>query len=136
MIIQLNIQLEKLLLHLKLLLQILSRITIDFEYTNRQYERNIIGANAYANLFNNKLKIKINALQEGDNKNNPIDLSLSEYDKEVLINSGDDQFLASVSGVTELPDDCLGVYSVTDSVITGNTIRVYKYNPGTSYCKI
>jgi hypothetical protein len=119
----------------KIIITNLSRITIDFEYTNRQYERNIIGTNAYANFFNNKLKIKINALQEGDNKNNPIDLSLSDLDKQTLSNSGDNQFLASVSGVTQLPDDSLGVYSISDSLINGSTIKVYKYNPGSPSAK-
>ncbi|MCW8849343.1 MAG: hypothetical protein OQJ81_05130, partial [Melioribacteraceae bacterium] len=50
----------------KIIITNLSRITIDFEYTNRQYERNIIGANAYANFFNNKLK-KIRSRNRIDN---------------------------------------------------------------------
>ena len=114
----------------KIIITNLSRITIDFEYTNRQYERNLIGANAYANFFNNKLKIKINAMQEGDNKNNPIDLSLSDSDKQILSTSGDNPFLASVSGAIQLSDDSLGVYSVSDSLINGTTTEVYTYNPG------
>ncbi len=41
----------------------LSRIIIDFEYTNRKFERNILGAGASAKLFDNKLKFFFNALQ-------------------------------------------------------------------------
>ena len=114
----------------KIIITNLSRIIIDFEYTNRRYERNIIGANTFANFFDNKLKIKINALQEGDNKNSPIDLALSDSDKDVLRNSGDNPFLASLSGVTELEEDSLGVYSARDSIISGTSITIYKYEPG------
>lgn len=114
----------------KIIITNLSRIIIDFEYTNRRYERNIIGANTFANFFDNKLKIKINALQEGDNKNSPIDITLSELDKEVIKNSGDDPFLSSVSGVSKLEEDSLGVYSARDSIIAGTAITIYYYEPG------
>jgi len=114
----------------KILITSLSRIIVDFEYTSRQYERNVLGANAYAKFFDDKLKIQINAFQEGDNKNNPIDLSLSDSDKNILKESGDEAFSASVSGVVRVEDDSLGIYSAVDTLIDGNLITVYSYEPG------
>ncbi len=117
----------------KVLITSLSRIIIDFEYTSRKYERNIIGGNAYVNLFDNKLKIKVNVLQEGDNKNNPIDFLLSDDDKSKLSNSGNNQLSASQSGVTLVEPDSngnrKGVYTKRDSVINNNPISVYTYQP-------
>ena len=119
----------------KIIITSLSRIIADFEYTNRQYERNIIGANAFANFFDNKLSIKLNAYQEGDNRNSPIDLSLSDFDKNILEQSGDDPFEASISGAIEIDSDTLGIYSVTDSTINGEQIKIYIYNPGSSLAR-
>ena len=119
----------------KIIITSLSRIILDFEYTNRQYERNIIGANAFANFFDNKLRIKLNAYQEGDNRNSPIDLSLSDFDKDILKQSGDDPFAASISGAIEIDSDTLGIYSVTDSTINGEQIKIYTYNPGSSQAR-
>ena len=114
----------------KILITSLSRIIIDFEYTNRQYERNLIGGNFIANLFSNKLSIQVNALQEGDNKNNPIDLSLSDTDKDVLRSSGDDPLAAGVSGIVRVEGDSLGIYSEIDTLIDGSSVKIYKYSPG------
>ncbi len=119
----------------KILITSLSRITIDYEYTDRQYARNAIGANASANLFNKKLKIKINAYQEGDNKNSPIDFSLTDSEEKILRESGDNTLLASQSGVTQLQGDSLGIYTAIDTLISGNTITIYKYAPGSETSK-
>ena len=116
----------------KIIITSLSRIIVDFEYTNRQYERNVIGANTFANFFDNKLKIKLNAYQEGDNRNSPIDLALSDIDKNILSQSGDDRFAASISGAIEIDSDTLGIYSVRDTTISGEKIKIYIYNPGSS----
>jgi hypothetical protein len=116
----------------KIIITSLSRIIVDFEYTNRQYERNVIGANAFANLFDDKLKIKLNAYQEGDNRNSPIDLALSDSDKNILSQSGDDPFDAAISGAIEIDSDTLGIYSVKDSTLNGTQIKIYIYNPGSS----
>ncbi len=123
----------------KVLITSLSRITIDFEYTSRKYERNMIGGNAYANLFDNKLKINFNIFQEGDNKRNPIDFLLSDEDKRILEQSGNDLFTASQSGVTLVPPDSngktRGVYSKRDTVINNDTLSIYIYEPNSSEAK-
>lgn len=114
----------------KVLITSISRIIADFEYTNRQYERNIIGTNGNAYLFDRKLKIEVNAMQEGDNRNSPIDLSLSDSDKEKLKAGGDDPFNAALSGVVELSGDSLGIYRANDTLIDGTSYIIYIYDPG------
>ncbi|MCB0751137.1 MAG: hypothetical protein KDC52_06665, partial [Ignavibacteriae bacterium] len=119
----------------KILITSLSRIIIDYEYTNRQYQRNVIDANAFGKFFDNKLKITINAYQEGDNRNNPIDLTLSENDENILRESGDNPLLASQSGVVELSGDSLGIYSAIDTVFSGTPYTIYIYSPGENTAK-
>ncbi|MCP5061716.1 MAG: hypothetical protein GY936_04530 [Ignavibacteriae bacterium] len=117
----------------KVLITSLSRIIIDFEYTSRKYERNIIGGNGYANLFDDKLKIKFNIFQEGDNKNNPIDFLLSEDDKTILNSSGNDHLSASQTGVSLVEADSNGnrngVYSKIDTVLNNIPTAIYVYDP-------
>jgi len=119
----------------KILITSLSRIIVDFEYTNRQYDRNVISANGSANFFDNKLSFKINAFQEGDNKNSPIDIALSDSDKVILEQAGDDPFAASKSGVIAVDNDSLGIYSSLDTLIEGNQLTIYIYNPGSETAK-
>ncbi|MCB9250501.1 MAG: hypothetical protein H6613_19135 [Ignavibacteriales bacterium] len=119
----------------KIIITSLSRIIIDYEYTNRQYQRNVIEANAFGKFFDNKLKVTINAYQEGDNRNNPIDLTLSENDENILRESGDNPLLASQSGVVELSGDSLGIYSAIDTVFSGTPYTIYIYSPGENSAK-
>lgn len=113
-----------------------SRISVDFEYTDRQYSRNFFGAGVISSLFNNKLKFGFEYLREGDNQDSPIDISLSESDKEILSQAGDDRNKAVKSGVRLAEPDSLGIvrgiYSKVDTLINGNIFSYYVYNPGDS----
>lgn len=123
----------------KVIMTSLSRITVDFEYTNRRYERNLLSANAFVNLYDNKLKIYINALQEGDNKNAPIDFSLSDEDRNILKTSGNNIFAASKSGVILASNDSngsfLGVYIKLDTLINNIPTEIFVYKPGDDSAK-
>lgn len=111
-----------------------SRVTIDFEYTDRQYSRNFFGAGIESKIFNNKLGINFQYLREGDDETAPIDLSLSDSDKTILAAAGNDPFKATKSGVTLAPPDSQGVihglYQKVDTVINGQSYSYYLYNPG------
>ncbi len=119
----------------KILITNLSRIVIDFEYTNRKYERNFISANSNVSFFNEKLKVKLNLLQEGDNKNNPIDLVFSDNEKRILKESGDNKLLASLNGAVKVPDDSIGIYELKDTLINSESVNFYFYNPGSKNSK-
>ena len=111
-----------------------SRITVDYEYSSRQYQRSYFGSNLKTNFLNNKLKVAFSFAQEGDDKNNPIDLVLSDAEKKILEQAGDNKLSAVKSGVVLGAVDSLGVhrgaYTKVDTIINGKDFSYYIYNPG------
>ncbi|HEX7358082.1 MAG TPA: hypothetical protein VF270_10265, partial [Ignavibacteriaceae bacterium] len=97
-----------------------SRISIDFEYTDRQFARSFFGAGTSTKLFNDKLSIKAQYMREGDDQDSPIDISLSDEDKNTLALAGDDRNKAIKSGVKLAEPDSLGfikgIYTKIDTV--------------------
>jgi len=113
-----------------------SRIVVDYEYTDRQYQRNFFGTSFNQNLFNDKINISVGYFREADDYENPIDLNLSNADIKILSQAGDDINKAYVSGVSEAGQDSNGVrqgsYSRIDTLINGSQFSYYKFNPGNS----
>jgi hypothetical protein len=113
-----------------------SRISVDFEYTDRKFTRNFFGAGSSGKFFNDILQIKFQYLQEGDDQDAPIEIALSEEDKNLLINAGDDRNKASKSGVRLAEQDSLGIrigiYTKIDTLINGDPFSYYLYAPGDS----
>jgi hypothetical protein len=113
-----------------------SRIAVDFEYTDRRYARNLFGGGATSKLFDNKLNFSFQYLQEGDDQDAPIDITLTEEDKQILEDAGDDQLKAVKPGVALAPEDSLGnrqgIYVAIDTLINNETFTYYFYNPGDS----
>jgi len=114
-----------------------SRIIVDFEYTDRKYSRSIITGGNQIRLFNNKLKIGASYINENDNEDKTIDFTLTEEDKQILSQAGDDKFKAIKSGVQYVGVDTatgigLGLYAKADTIIEKQSITYYKYLPGDS----
>lgn len=113
-----------------------SRINVDFEYTDRQFARSFFGAGTSAKLFNDKLNLKVQYMREGDDQDSPIDISLSEEDKNTLSLAGDDRNKAIKSGVKLAVPDSLGIikgiYTKVDTTFNGEAFSYYVYNPGDS----
>jgi hypothetical protein len=111
-----------------------SRITVDFEYTDRQFARSFFGTGVSTKYFNDKLKVKVQYLREGDDQDSPIDISLSENDKNILSQAGDDRNKAVKSGVSLAEPDSLGqikgIYTKVDTTINSESFSYYVYNPG------
>lgn len=111
-----------------------SRISVDFEYTDRRFTRNFFGSGVQSSFLDNKLGIQLQYLREGDDPNAPIDVTLSDSDKAILQNAGDDINKATKTGVSLAQPDSLGIirgtYSRADTVINGQTITYYIYKPG------
>ncbi len=111
-----------------------TRIVVEFEYSDRQYSRSFLGSGSKIDLLNKKIKLSVNYFKESDDKDNPIDLVLSDNDKQILTNAGDNQLKAVRSGVTEaLPDSLgriLGTYIKVDTLIDGKSFTYYIYSPG------
>jgi len=113
-----------------------SRINVDFEYTSRQYARSIFSGGASSSFFDNKLGIKFQFLQEGDDQNSPIDISLSDEDKQIMHEAGDDRLKATKTGIALAVPDSLGnvhgIYAAVDTTINGEPFTYYVYKPGDS----
>jgi len=111
-----------------------SRISVDFEYTDRKYDRSFFGGNFQTKLFNSKVRIKLSYAQEGDNSSSPIDFTLTKKDKSILANAGDERNDAVISGVSLAKPDSngntIGTYIKVDTLISGETFSYYVYNPG------
>ncbi len=75
-----------------------SRIVVDFEYSDRQYPRNLIAGRAGATLFGDRLSFAATLIREGDDESSPIDESLSDADKDTLRAAGADRSKAKRSG--------------------------------------
>jgi hypothetical protein len=105
-----------------------SRITVDFEYTDRQYSRTLLGGSARTNFFNNKGSARITFLREADDPDDPVDFSISDSTRGILEEAGDDPFNAVISGATRV--DSNGLYIQIDTLIQGNPVSFYRYAPG------
>ncbi|MBS4027673.1 MAG: hypothetical protein KGZ58_03455 [Ignavibacteriales bacterium] len=107
-----------------------SRIVVDFEYSDRKYSRNSFAARTENNFFDNHLNVALQYYREGDDFDAPLDVSLSDSDKAILRNAGNNREQASKEGWRI---DSLGNY-VRVPVFTGmstDTLFMFRYKPDT-----
>lgn len=76
------------------------RITVEFQYSDKNFARSIIEVNAETTI--NDWDIFVNVYSEQDAKNQPLQQDLSDFDKETLFNAGDNLLLAQTSGIDSL----------------------------------
>ena len=118
----------------KRLITVASRITVDFEYTDRQFTRNFFGAGVHTSFLNNKASLSVQYSREGDDQNSPIDVTISDDDKKILAAAGNDRNKASKSGISLALPDSLGVirgiYAQVDTTINSLSDTFYVYKPG------
>ncbi len=108
-----------------------SRITVDFEYSDKKFSRTLLAFNNKYNLLSKSLNIGVSIISEADNEDKTIDFTLSDSDKEILKNAGADRLKASKSGVFFVGKDSLGRPLGAYSKKTDSTGYVYYvYNPG------
>jgi hypothetical protein len=108
-----------------------ARIVIDFEYTDRNYNRSLLFADFGAELLKGKLNIKGSYGRDADNQNAPIEGPFSDIELDSLRAAGDDANLAAVTGVDSVgpPDNASAVrYERVDSVFLGNTYEAFVFS--------
>src|ERR1043166_43196 len=81
------------------------------------------------------MKLSFSYIRERDDKDKPIDFTLSDSDKVILANAGDDRLKASKSGVVFVGRDSTtgiskGQYIKKDTTINSSPYTYYKYQPG------
>lgn len=108
-----------------------SRIVVEFEYSDRNYFRTFISTRH--TLQYKKLKTYFKFLNEQDNKNNPINVDLSESEELLLSEIGDNLDQAFISGANEVEFTSDRVlYKLEDTVSNGiayDSIFVFSSNP-------
>ncbi|KUO62339.1 hypothetical protein APF79_07455 [bacterium BRH_c32] len=111
-----------------------SRISVEYEYTDRSYQRNFYSATYEGSFLDNTIRLQLSVVRESDDKDNPLDFLLSEKDRKILENAGDNRELSSTSGVSIAEPDSLGIrngsYIKIDSLINNSEYTFYRYQPG------
>lgn len=108
-----------------------SRITVDYEYSDRQYTRNFTGVDASVSIANN-FEVRTNYFREGDDPDAPIDLVLTDKERALLRDAGNEP--ATAPGVVLVGRDSLGIgtgnYAAVDTTIAGAPYRYYRWDLG------
>jgi len=117
-----------------------SRISVDFQYSDLIYQKNIYLARNSTELLDRKLKISAAVIAETDDKDNPIELTLSKADQKLLKTLGDDASNAYQSTITA---DSAGSYILSDSILVyvgsgsgTHTATFYNIGENGSYKKV
>jgi hypothetical protein len=106
-----------------------SRITVDYEYSDRQYSRSLLAVQNASRFLDNRARLTVTYLREADDPDAPIDLVMSDSVKSALQAAGADRNKAVLSGVTKV--DSNGFYMLVDTVLsTGAKVQFYRYAPG------
>jgi hypothetical protein len=106
-----------------------SRITIDYEYTDRQFQRSLLATQVTSRLFDNRVGLAFTYLREADDPESPIDFTFADSTRAILQNAGRDRGKAVISGVTKV--DSNGYYVRVDTLLgTGEARQFYRYAPG------
>ena len=103
-----------------------SRIRVDFEYATQNYARSILQTGH--TIGYKKFETSFQFYRERDNKNAALLLDLSDADKQILADAGDDVTLAVAPTATAVdaftPNEIL--YTQIDSVVAGVTYQVFR----------
>ncbi len=121
----------------KRLITAASRITIDFEYSDQQFVRNLVGGSAGGKVFSDKVKFNALFFQEADDPDSPIDFTMDDTMRAILQNSGADRFKASLTGIVPAGKDSIsgfgkGLYRLNDTTLNGRHYGILVYAPGDS----
>lgn len=108
-----------------------SRITVDFEYTDRQYSRSFLSIANTGWLFDSVVTVSANYVREADDPDATIDITLDDTDRALLSAAGSNRQRAVRSGAVEIgrSDTARGFYFRRDTTINGVTEPIYVYAP-------
>lgn len=99
-----------------------SRIVVDFQYSDLQFRRNLYSAKTTTSLWDDKLNLDFRLIHEADNKDNPLDFTLSDENLQQLKSAGDNIDSAYISGVNYAGPG-KGYYTQVDSA----GLQFYQY---------
>ncbi len=91
-----------------------SRITVDFQYSDLVYQKNIWAVRSEGRWQSERLKLTANFVSESDDRFNPIEVEISNKDRAYLRTIGDAENLAFVGTIHA---DSGGAYLLKDSIL-------------------
>ncbi|MGO9480447.1 MAG: hypothetical protein ACLP05_01520 [Candidatus Kryptoniota bacterium] len=105
----------------------LSRVFVDFEYSDGNYERTFAGGDARTSLADNKIDLRVSYYQEGDDINSSLGATLSDSDRAIISSAGANRLAASKSGVQYVGRDSItgigeGQYRIDSTSVPGKSI--------------
>jgi len=120
----------------KRLITSVSRISVDFQYSDQNYNRNFFGADFQTKLIGDRLSVGVGYFREGDDENNPINSAFTQDQINTLKRAGNNRNAAIVSGVQLAVADSTGkikgTYTKIDTLVNSQQFSYYKYSPGSA----
>jgi hypothetical protein len=114
------------------------RIEVEFQYSDRNYSRSLVYAGV--EYKRNGFEIRLHAYSEQDNKNQPLQQTLTLEDKQLLAYVGDTLSQAFVPGVDSVAfSGDLVLYKKTDSLVNSilyQDIYVYSTSPDSAHYRL
>ncbi len=112
-----------------------SRIVVDFEYSDRKFTRNLVGFSAENSFLQNRLQLQLQAVQEADDPDTPLDFQYEDSTRAIAARSGSNRIQASTSGIRYVGIDSVtglprGQYYLRDTLIDSRPITVLIFAPG------
>ena len=104
-----------------------SRIIVEFQYSDKNYARSMLTGNV--NWKSTKLNTHFNMYSEQDSKNQPVLQDLSDEQKLILANAGDnlnDALYLNADSVAYNINELL--YAKRDTIVNGNLYSVFVYS--------
>ncbi|NOU18503.1 MAG: hypothetical protein HOO91_13180 [Bacteroidales bacterium] len=104
-----------------------SRISVEFEYTNRSYARFVLASEVEQKI--KRTNIRVSVFSEKDSKNQPVDQDISKEQIGLLQNIGDNisqAYIPQIDSVDFNPDKIL--YEKRDTVVNNTTYIIYKHS--------
>ena len=119
----------------KVLITRFTRIRVDYEFSDQNYSRSIVQASHYQE--NDRLNFAFNYYSEKDNRSQPLLFDLSDEEKLILANAGDNLDMAVTSRVDSIAYniDLILYRKSTGRDALGGIYPIYQYstNPDSAY---
>ncbi len=114
------------------------RIIVEFEYSDRNYTRFLVTTSNTVEIGNSEFWL--NVYDETDNKNQPFDQTISNEDRVLLGQIGDNVDLAVIPGYDSLTYEVGEIrYALIDTLVDGavfDSVFVYNVNPDSAFYRV
>ncbi|MEX2604335.1 MAG: hypothetical protein WD361_09020 [Gracilimonas sp.] len=110
-----------------------TRIVIEYEYIDQDFNRTMVAAEGSNDFFGGKLNIGATVIRQADGDDLLSQQTLTQSDIELLQDAGDDLENAVVSGAriaTEEERNQFVLYAQIDTTINGEAFTIYEHQPG------